>query len=589
MKRNNNHLAPEYIPENITPVRPADIPTLKNRTGTWRYLTPHHEKRPAPCEAACPLSVPIPDFIQELEKGSENAADQLLRLENPLPQVCGRVCNHLCEENCSRGSFDMPVAVRSLERFAGDRSSGQIMTGRSFSENSRHSIGVIGGGPAGISVSYFLLLMGYRVAIHEKEKSLGGVLRRGIPEYRLPSGILDESLKPLISLKPEIFTGSCFGSPLSLDDLREKSALFFATGAPLSGTIDEIKGSKKIISGLSLLEEIKRGEKSHTGKKVAVIGGGNTAVDTARSLLRTGCRPVIVYRRGVEDMKAFQSEVKEALSEGVEIVTGSVVREVVLNGENISAVKCIKVKGEKDYRGELTEIKGSDFSMDVEAVVSAIGENPELSLYREILKESGGKIKTDRFTRTPVKGIYFGGDLADSSHLVVNALAAGKMAAVVIDADLNGMDMDRVYEYIKTGERGISFRKYLDIREKMREGKDPGERTPGPVSSDEINTGYFVHKARSDEKKLPVEKRRASFEEVETGFDKETALDEAGRCFRCGRCTLCKNCIVFCPDISTSVSGDNTGIDIDYDYCKGCGICAQECPGAFIAMKRDEV
>jgi 2-oxoacid:acceptor oxidoreductase delta subunit (pyruvate/2-ketoisovalerate family) len=589
MKRKSEHLAGESILENITPIKPADISTEKNRTGAWRYLTPYHEKRPAPCEAACPLSVPIPDFINELEKGSENAAGLLIRLENPLPEICGRVCNRQCEDNCSRGSFDMPVAVRSLERFAGDRSSGERMTGRFLPGNSGHSTGVVGGGPAGISASYFLLLLGYRVTIYEKEKGLGGVLRNGIPEYRLPAGVLYEALKPLSSLEPEIITGSAFGSTLSINDLKKKSALFFATGAPVSESVDKIKGGKSIIPGLILLGEIKSGERSLAGKRVAVMGGGNTAVDTARSLLRTGCRPVIVYRRGLEDMKAFKNDVREAVSEGVKIITGSIIREVVSSGGIVSGVKCVKVKGEAGYRGELSEISGSDFSMDVDAVVSAIGENPELSLYRDILEETSGKVKVDRFNRTPVKGIYSGGDLADSPHLVVNALAAGKMAAVAIDADLNGMNMEGIYEYIKTGEKGISFRKYLEIREKFINSTDPGERAPDPVSKDEINTGYFIKKARRDEKKLPFNQRRASFEEVQIGFDEEAAADEASRCFQCGRCTLCKNCILFCPDMSTSVSSDNTGIDIDYDYCKGCGICAQECPGAFIAMKRDEV
>jgi NADPH-dependent glutamate synthase beta subunit-like oxidoreductase len=589
MKRNNDHPVPEYIPEHIAAVKPADVSTLKNRTGTWRYLTPHHGKRPAPCEAACPLSVPIPDFIHELEKGNEKAAGLLLRLENPLPEICGRVCNHRCEDQCSRGDFDMPVAVRSLERFAGDRSSGEMVTERSLPENSSHQIGVVGGGPAGISASYFLLLMGYRVTIYEKEKSLGGVLRTGIPEYRLPAALLDNALKPLISLKPEIVTGSPFGPGLTLDDLGEKSALFFATGAPISGTFDEIKGGKSIIPGLTLLEEIKRGKRDLPGSKVAVIGGGNTAVDTARSLLRTGFKPVIVYRRGIEDMKAFGSEVREAVSEGVRIITGSVVREVISAEGKVSGVKCVKVKGEEGYRGKLSEIPGSDFSIHVDAVVSAIGENPELSLYREVLEEADGMIKTDRFNRTPVKGVYSGGDLSDATHLVVNALAAGKMAAVAIDADLNNLELDRIYKYIETGDRGISFRTYLDVREKCINGQDPGEMVPGPVGKDEVNTGYFIKKARGNVTRTPYDKRRVSFEEVDLGFDEKEAGEETGRCFQCGRCTLCKNCVLFCPDMSTSVSGDNTGIEIDYDYCKGCGICAQECPGACISMKRDDI
>ncbi len=589
MKRDNEHLTQRYIPEDITPIKPADILPLKNRTGTWRYLTPHHEKRPAPCEAACPLSVPVPDFISELEKENEKAAGRLIRMENPLPQVCGRVCNHRCEENCSRGSFDMPVAIRTLERFSGDKSSGEKIKGKELLKNSGHSIGVVGGGPAGISASYFLLLLGYRVTLYEKEKSLGGVLRSGIPEYRLPAEMLDEALKPLLSLKPELVTGAEFGSTLSMDKLREKSAVFFATGAPLSGSLEMIKGGEMIVPGISLLEEIKRGERSHKGKKVAVIGGGNTAVDTARSLLRTGCRPVIVYRRGREDMKAFESEVREALSEGVEIITGSVVREVVSDKEGITKIKCVKVRGEDGYRGKLTEIGGSGFSIDVDVVVSAVGENPEISLYREILEDTGGIIEVDRFNRTGVKGFYSGGDLADTDHLVVNALASGKMAAVAIDADLNDMDMDNIYECIMTGEKGISFMKYLEVRERLIKGGSPEEKAPHPVSSEEINRSYFEHKERSEEKRLSPEKRRKSFAEVELGYDEKKVRAEIGRCFRCGRCTLCENCVIFCPDISTSVRSDKTGVEIDLDYCKGCGICAEECPGGFIEMKRESI
>ncbi len=589
MKRDNEHLTQRYIPEDIAPIKPADISPLKNRTGTWRYLTPHHDKRPAPCEAACPLSVPVPDFINELEKGNEKAAGSLIRMENPLPQVCGRVCNHRCEENCSRGSFDMPVAIRSLERFTGDKSSGEKAKGKGFPENSGHSIGVVGGGPGGISAAYFLLLLGYRVTLYEKEKSLGGMLRSGIPEYRLPAEILDEALKPLLSLKPEIVTGAELGSTLSLDKLSEKSAVFFATGAPLSVTFEKIKGGELIVSGISLLEEIRRGGDSHRGKIAAVIGGGNTAVDTARSLLRTGCRPVIVYRRGREEMKAFESEVREAVSEGVEIITGSVVREIVSDKEGITKIKCVKVRGEDCYRGKLTEIRGSGFSMDVDLVVSALGENPEISLYREILEDTGEIIETDRFTRTGVKGIYSGGDLADRDHLVVNALASGKMAAMAIDADLNGMDIEHIHEYIMTGEKGVSFGKYLEVRKSLIKGESPGEKAPHPVKSGEINRSYFEYKERSEEKKLPPEKRRESFTEVELGFDENKARAETGRCFRCGRCTLCENCVLFCPDISTSLKSDKTGVEVDLDYCKGCGICAEECPGGVIEMKRESI
>ncbi len=589
MKRDNEHLTQRFIPEDIAPIKPADISPLKNRTGTWRYLTPHHEKRPAPCEAACPLSVPVPDFISELEKGNHKAAGRLIRMENPLPQVCGRVCNHRCEEKCSRGSFDTPVAIRILERFTGDKSSAEKVKGKDLPQNSGHTIGVVGGGPAGISASYFLLLLGYRVTLYEKEKNLGGVLRSGIPEYRLPVEILEEALKPLLSLKPEIITGAEFGSTLSMDILREKSAVFFATGAPLSGSLEKIKGGETIIPGISLLEEIKRGERNHRGKRVAVIGGGNTAVDTARSLLRTGCRPVIVYRRGREDMKAFESEVREALSEGVEIITGSVVREVVSDKEGITKIKCVKVRGEDGYRGKLTEIGGSGFSMDVDVVVSAVGENPEISLYREILEDSHGIVETDRFNRTGVKGIYSGGDLSDTDHLVVNALASGKMAAVAIDADLNGMDMENISEYIMTGEKGISFMKYLEVRESLIKGESPGEKAQRPVKSEEINRSYFEHKERSEEKRLTPGESRESFAEVELGYDEDRARNEISRCFRCGRCTLCENCVLFCPDISTSVRSDNTGVEIDLDYCKGCGICAEECPGGFIEMKRESI
>lgn len=565
-----------------------------NMTGSWRYLAPCVSEKTPPCRAACPLGVPVSDFIEHIENGEINKAAAAILEENPMPSVCGRICVHPCEENCNRGLFDRSVAIHILERYAGDNcSSIKIKKER---QKNKH-IAIVGAGPSGLSAAYFLLRLGYRITIFEKNPEPGGILRYGIPGYRLPRDVLKRAIGNVLSLYPELRTRAVYGKDFTLKDLESFDAVFFGTGAQEGREIGLHSGHpREIISGIDLLRLIDMGDHAKIGNKIVIIGGGNTAIDAARSLLRLGRKPVILYRRDIEDMPAFKKEVSEALREGVLIETRAIVKEIVKEEGSIIGVSCARVnidrngKDGKPDKTALREIDNSRFFIEAENIVTATGEVPDLSIMPENIGCSEGKIGTDRYAMTSIPGIFAGGDLINQPHLVVHALASGKRAAISMDAWLCGASPPEFFGAIATGQDGLSFKEYSSIRSDLLKGKEILTGVPQSVCGIErINLDYFEHVERTREKKLPLSERINTFHEVHTGFDAKNSMSESARCFHCGRCVLCGNCITFCPDISITSSTKHKLIEIDFDYCKGCGLCSMECPRGVIGMKRSSV
>ncbi len=573
--------------EGDMPYQPISIASMEwNKTGSWRYLRPRFENKVPPCNEGCPAGQDIEAAMVLIGKGKFLEAWELFKQENPFPAVCGRVCYHPCESSCNRGDFDDPLSINALERFMADTAS---KNGRRISwkrEKRPERVAVVGSGPAGLTCAYHVARMGYDVTVFEALPVLGGMLRVGIPEYRLPKRVLEEEIDQILELGVKVEMGTRLGGDLSLNDLKEYPAIFLAMGNHRSKKLgipgDDARG---IMSGVEFLRDISLGKEVSLGKKVAIIGGGNTAIDAARSALRLGARPIILYRRTREEMPAFPAEIMEAEEEGIEV--SFLVSPLRIVGENgkLKQLECVKNRlgpPDEDGRRRPVAIKGSNFTLEVDQVISAIGEEADLSPLPKKLGIKDGSLLTDERGGTKQPGFFAGGDIIQQPHTVVHAIGSGKRAAIFIDCLLKKQNGDGLFDALRVGEKGsFSMRRYLE---------EEGERTPSATKTvrlKHLNLDYFEYQKRLKLPKAKASRRTGSFEEVNLGFSEEMALKEAGRCFNCGVCNLCDNCYIFCPDVAVHKRGEGELNEIDYEHCKGCGICKEECPRDVIVMEEE--
>ena len=519
---------------------------MVNKTGSWRYVRPVREERMPPCNNACPAGNDIQGFIRLIREEKLLDAWRLIKETSPLPGVCGRVCPHPCEKECNRGKYDEAMSIHALERLAADAAFREKISDKPTVSPGKEHVAVVGSGPAGLSCAYFLAKEGYKVTVLEALSAIGGMLRVGIPEYRLPREILDKEIADIEALGVTFKTNSKVND---VTDLKDYDAVFIATGAHVSRALDvpgeDIAG---VISGTEFLRKLNLGEKPKIGKKVVVIGGGNTAIDAARSALRFGSKSTIVYRRSREEMPAVEEEIEAAAAEGIEIVYLAAPTKVVAKGGKVQEVEFNRMKlGKPDESGRKrpVPIEGSTFTMKMDTVITAIGESSDLSMLPggTALSEQGGKVGGMQ--------VFGGGDAVTGAGRVVDAIASGRRTARAIDKTLRGKGIEEV----------------------------PSKEL---APFEEINTAYYPRRAAVTMPELPVAKRKSNFTEISLGISVEAGIKEAERCFSCGVCKECDNCIYFCPDICVAVI---EGIyEFDYDYCKGCGICSRECPAGVIRM-----
>jgi len=554
-----------------------------NKTGAWRTQRPFYDDKTPPCSTTCPAGNDIVGFILKITQGDFEGAWNLIKQENPFPGICGRVCFHPCESKCNRRDYDEPIAIHALERFVSDFSSNLNRKIEKVSGVRKEKIAIIGSGPAGMSCAYHLARLHYDVTVFESSPLAGGMLRIGIPSYRLPKEVLDREISNIEALGVEIRTGTPFGENLKLDGLEDYQAIFIATGAHRSRAL-EIPGEKgkSVFSGLDLLRKINPGKKIKLGDKVAIIGGGNTAIDVARSAIRLGKKATILYRRSKEEMPAFEDEVVEAIEEGVEIrYLVSPIR--IQQKDSLKRLECLRMElGEKDESGRRrpVPIPDSNFFIEADSMIIAAGEEIEVSFLPKGMEKKEGIVLTQRNGSTGIKGIFAGGDLTSNQRTVAHAIGSGKKAALAIDCYLKGMDSEGAIRQILIGEGpSISIFRHLH----------PEERTMNPhvVTFEELNTDYFEPSKRHRESKGLVKKRIKGFGEVTSTFTEGIALEEAERCFGCGTCNGCENCYVFCPDASVVKTEEILSHQVDYDFCKGCGICFSECPRGAISLKEE--
>ncbi len=565
--------------------------TESNKTGSWRYVRPYYDEKTAPCSAACPLGEDIAHIELLASQKSFLKAWETILKENPFPAACGRVCFHYCEGACNRSHFDDPVAIHHLERFLGDTAiyAQQLPEIRILPDNGKR-VAIAGAGPAGLGAAYFLACLGYRCEVFEAQPEAGGILRWGIPLYRLPQDILQKEIKRIESLGITIHCRTPVSAEMLEAFKSRYDALFCGWG--YSRTIDlKIEGAQKAIDGLLFLYQIRAEEAVLLNEKgtAAVIGGGNTAIDVARTLARMGIEPIIVYRRRRQDMPAFDPEVEMALAEGVQLKTllSPTRIEDAGSGSSGSPPKYLitlqKMKvSTTQINGRARVIPDGDRieTLQVDHIFTAIGAEPAES-WQSV--PGGEQMSVDlshcRLIHADIP-IAYGGDLTNRVKSVADAIASGKQAAIALDTYFKS-GWNAISKAVAACQVGsgpaVSMAIYLDEARK--------NRNPHPVTYSEINIDYFKSAPRTNAPVLSADDRIRSFAPVESTFSKHAALEESRRCFNCGICNACDYCRLYCPEMSVIIN--DTGRSIDLDYCKGCGLCVAECPRNAMALKEE--
>ncbi len=523
--------------------------SLANHTGTWRTERPVYLDRLPPCNNACPAGENIQQWLFHAEGGDYESAWRQLVQDNPLPAIMGRVCYHPCESACNRAQLDEAVGINSVERFLGDEA---LKRGWKLSPPASETgkrVLVVGAGPSGLSAAYHLRRLGHAVTIAEAGPLAGGMMRFGIPTYRLPRDVLEAEVQRIVDM------GVVLKLNAKVERIQEAmregnfDAAFLAVGAHIAKRAYIPAGeASHILDAVAVLRGMEGEDKPMLGRRVVVYGGGNTALDVARTAKRMGAEPIIVYRRTREKMPAHDFEVEEALQEGILIKWLSTIKNMGAGGALTVEKMALDSKGFPQPTGEFE-------TLEADSLVLALGQDVDLGLLDGVpgLMIVDGTVQVGTNMMTGHPGLFAGGDMVPSERTVTVAVGHGKKAARHIDAWLRG-----------------------------------AEHKPQPkhevAAFDLLNPWYYADAPKTVRPQLDVARRTSTFEEVVSGLDEKTALFEARRCLSCGNCFECDNCYGVCPDNAVIKLGPGNRFEFNYDYCKGCGICVSECPCGAIKM-----
>jgi NADPH-dependent glutamate synthase beta subunit-like oxidoreductase len=532
--------------------------SLANHTGSWRSERPVYLDGLPPCNHACPAGEPVQRWLYLAEEGRYEAAWHELVEVNPFPAVMGRVCYHPCETACNRAQLDTAVGINSVERFLGDQA---IENGWSLPEPAPATgrrVLVVGAGPAGLSAAYQLRRLGHDVEIRDSGDRPGGMMRFGIPTFRLPRDVLDAEIDRLLAMGIRLRTGTAVSDIAAARNEGGFDAVFLAIGAQLShrAYVPAVQAAR-VVDALRMLGSTAAGDRPSVGRTVIVYGGGNTAMDAARTARRLGASDaIVVYRRTRAQMPAEDVEVREAEEEGVQFRWLRTIAELRDGSARLERME-LDEHGVPQPTGEYEELAE-------DLVVLAVGQDVDRSLLDTApgLQVVNGLAVVDQTMMTGCAGVFAGGDSATTSRSVTVAIGQGRSAAGHIDRWLRSQP------------------------------SVPAAPAPAPVEFDQLNTWYYSDAPHAVRPRLDAARRVDDFAEVVGGLDPETALYEARRCLSCGNCFGCDNCYGVCPDNAvrklidiTEVAAGERAYAIDYDYCKGCGLCVGECPSGAIVMQ----
>jgi 2-oxoacid:acceptor oxidoreductase delta subunit (pyruvate/2-ketoisovalerate family) len=514
-----------------------------NHTGSWRVERPVYVDRLPPCNHACPSGENIQGWLFAAESGDYEAAWRCLVEDNPLPAIMGRICFHPCETSCNRAQLDEAVGINSVERFLGDLALERGWSLPAPGPDSGFHVLVVGSGPAGLSATYHLRRLGHRVTLADSSVELGGMMRYGIPAYRLPRYVLDSEIDRIVAMGVTVLTGHTVFDVAAERETGGYDAVFLAVGAQLGKRVEIPAGdSAKVIDAVSYLHQVAEGETPMLGRRVVVYGGGDTALDAARTARRLGATDAtIVYRRNRDRMPAHSEELEQALVEGVTMHWLSTVDR--FDGDRLVIEKMrLNAEGFPEPTGEFDEL-------GVDALVLALGQNTDLSLVTSapdvVVRDGAVEVATTMMTGAD--GVFAGGDVVPADRTATVAVGHAKRAARGIDA-------------------------YVRAESVARDDQHP------LATFDRLNTWYYADAPRTQRPELERVRRQTNFEEVVGGLTEANALFEARRCLSCGNCFECDNCFGVCPDNAVIKLGSGQRYEFNYDFCKGCGVCVAECP-----------
>ena len=515
-----------------------------------RTMRPVYVDRLPPCNQACPAGENVQAWLAEAQAGHSREAWEIIVRDNPMPAVHGRVCYHPCEDACNRKDVDEAVSIHAVERFLGDMALSERWTIAPDEPPSHQRVLVVGAGPSGLSAAWHLARRGHEVVIHEAGPMAGGMMHFGIPKYRLPREVLDGEIERICRIGVEIVLNHKVTDLLAEKTGGRFDAVFLAVGAHLSKRQEiPVRDAGKVYDALQFLKEVETAdEKPRIGRRVAIYGGGNTAMDAARTAARLGAEPLIIYRRTREQMPAHDFEADEAIEEGVKIHWLRTIKEI--NGTTLH-VEVMRLD-ENRYPVPTGEYE----TLEADSVIMALGQDTDTTFLRNvpgIAFKSDGTVVVGRDMQTGCSGVFAGGDMVPDARTVTTAVGHGRKAAQHIDAWL---------------------------RHETRSNRAKHEI----ATFEMLRLWYHAEATKRGQSTIDLERRRHTFEEVVAGLEGTAARYEAQRCLSCGNCFECDGCYSACPEQAVIKLGPRLRYAYDLDKCTGCAICYDQCPCGAITM-----